>query len=165
MSHKQVLQVGIAVVLVMLFLVGCGGSAPTAVSEAPAATSAPEQVATPTPAPPTPTFTPAATTGHVKGVFIDPNTQQPFVAKQIFLPLAEEKADGTFSISLEIGKTLETKADNSGAFLFEDVPPGKYGLSVFTGFNVSTMRDEKGAFRVFEVAAGQVVDLGNIPVQ
>jgi WD40 repeat protein len=66
MSHKQALQVGVAVVLVMLFLVGCGGSAPATVVEAPAATSAPEQptaTSTPepptaTPIPPTPTSTP-----------------------------------------------------------------------------------------------------------
>ena len=64
-----------------------------------------------------------------------------------------------------MGKTLETKADDSGAFLFEDVPPGNYGLSVFTGFNVSSVYDEQGAFLVFEVAAGQVVDLGNVSVQ
>lgn len=54
----------------MSFLVGCGGSTPTAVSEAPAATSAPEQAAatptpeplaaTPTPEPPTETPIPAA---------------------------------------------------------------------------------------------------------
>jgi hypothetical protein len=41
MSHQQVLQVGITVILVILFLVGCGISAPTAVSEAPAATPEP----------------------------------------------------------------------------------------------------------------------------
>jgi hypothetical protein len=55
MSHKQVLQLVIAVILVISFLVGCGGSTPTPVSEAPAATSAPEQAATLTPEPPTPT--------------------------------------------------------------------------------------------------------------
>jgi hypothetical protein len=68
MSHKQVLQLAIAVILVISFLVGCGESTPTAVSEAPAATSEPEQpVATPTPEPPTitpipkpPTETPTA---------------------------------------------------------------------------------------------------------
>jgi hypothetical protein len=72
MSRQQVLQVGITAALVILFLVGCGGSAPTAVSEAPAATSAPEQAAatptsepppaTPTPEPPTPTPEPPTDT-------------------------------------------------------------------------------------------------------
>jgi hypothetical protein len=44
-------------------LIGCGGNAPTAVSEAPAATSAPEQAAaTPTPVPPTSTPEPPTAT-------------------------------------------------------------------------------------------------------
>lgn len=69
MSRQHVLQVGTAV-LVFLFLVGCEGSAPTAVSEAPVATSVPEQAAatlTPepppsTPEPPTDTPTPESPT-------------------------------------------------------------------------------------------------------
>jgi hypothetical protein len=49
MNHKQVLQSVIVVILGILFLVGCGGTAPTPAAEAPTATSAPEQaVATPT---------------------------------------------------------------------------------------------------------------------
>src|SRR3990172_8165640 len=56
MSRQQRLPLGIAVLLFMLFLVGCGSTAPTSVSEAPAATSTPESpAATPTPIPPTPT--------------------------------------------------------------------------------------------------------------
>jgi hypothetical protein len=59
MSHQKLLQQVTEVILVMLFLVGCGGPAATPVSEAPAATSAPGQAAaTPTPEPPTPTPTP-----------------------------------------------------------------------------------------------------------
>lgn len=59
MSRQQVLLLEITAILVMSFLVGCGGSAPTPVSEAPAATSVPEQAAaTPTPEPPPATPTP-----------------------------------------------------------------------------------------------------------
>lgn len=59
MSRQQVLQVGIAVILVVSFLVGCGGGAPTAVSEAPAVTPTPKPpTLTPTPEPPTATSTP-----------------------------------------------------------------------------------------------------------
>lgn len=43
MSHKQVLQLVIALFLAISFLVGCGGSASTTESEVPAATSTPEQ--------------------------------------------------------------------------------------------------------------------------
>jgi len=69
MSHKQVLQSVIAVILVMSFLVGCGGSAPTAVSEAPVATSTPEQ-ATPTPTPERPTPTPVPSTITLQKVYL-----------------------------------------------------------------------------------------------
>jgi hypothetical protein len=47
MSHQKSLKLIIAVILVLSFLVGCGGSTPDPVSEAPAST--------PTPKPPTPT--------------------------------------------------------------------------------------------------------------
>ena len=93
MSHKQVLQVGIAVVLVMLFLVGCGGSAPTAVSEAPAVTSAPEQAAaTPTSEPPTSTPTPEPPTG----------TPTPTV----FQPQSDAVLTGVIEVSEDVGGAI-----------------------------------------------------------
>lgn len=59
MSRQRV-PLFFVLMVVTFFLVGCGGSAPTAVVEAPAATSAPEQAATstPEPLPDTPTPTP-----------------------------------------------------------------------------------------------------------
>jgi hypothetical protein len=59
MSHRQVLQPVITAMLVVLFLVGCRSAVPSAVSEAPAATSTSKPLtATPTPEPPTATLTP-----------------------------------------------------------------------------------------------------------
>jgi hypothetical protein len=59
---RKLLQLVIGSTSVILLLVGCRGSAPSAVSEAPMATSAPEQpIATPTPVLPTPTELPTAT--------------------------------------------------------------------------------------------------------
>jgi len=55
MSRQQTLPLGIAVMLVIFFLVGCGGGTPNPAAEAPAATSEPGQAATSTPEPPTPT--------------------------------------------------------------------------------------------------------------
>lgn len=56
MSHQKSLKLIIAVILVLSFLVGCGGSVPAPQSEAPAATSTPEPpTATPTLGAPTPT--------------------------------------------------------------------------------------------------------------
>ncbi len=55
MDRQQVLQVWITLVLASVFLIGCGGSAPTAISEVPTATPIPTEppTATPTPVPPT----------------------------------------------------------------------------------------------------------------
>ena len=58
MSVRQLLQGGITIILIILFLVGCGGNAPTSVSATPAAAAAPEQVPTPTSEPATPTTEP-----------------------------------------------------------------------------------------------------------
>lgn len=197
MSRQQVLPVVIAVILVILFLVGCGGSTPTAVSEAPAATSTPEQAAatptpklptptpepptatsapeqptatptpvpptaTPTPEPPTPTFTPAATTGQVKGTLVDEETQQPIVGKQVLLPAAAEESDGRVSLSVTSDTRLDIKTDDSGTFLAENVAPGKYGL--MAGM-MATLTDKEGNYIVFEVKAGETVDLGTLPVK
>lgn len=86
MSRQQMLLLGIAVSLVVFFLVGCGSGAPTAISEAPAATSAPEQAAatsepptatsvppTATPVPPTPTPEPPTPTPTLTVVQPQPN--------------------------------------------------------------------------------------------
>lgn len=165
MNHRKLLQQVIGVMLVMLFLVGCGSATPAPVAETPTATPTPiPPAATPTPEPPTPTFTPAATTGQVKGRLVDEKTQQPIVEKQVFLPLAEE-TNGQVSISFA-ADTPETRSDSSGVFLFEDIPPGKYGLGAYLGgFTPSTLVKEQGGLIVFEVTAGQVIDLGTIPVK
>lgn len=127
MSRQRVLQVGIAV-LVLLFLVGCGGSAPTAVSEVPAATSEPEQAVvtstlvpptstpepatptpepptdTPTPEPPTATPTPEPPTATPTPAIINP---QPGITLTGNLKDSEGKDSGTINfIVSEDGKSI-----------------------------------------------------------
>ena len=117
--------------LVVLLLTGCGG--------APA-----EPTATPTPAPPTTTPTPTATTGQVRGILVDEDTQQPVVVKNLHLPIAEETASG---VSLNFtGDDPRTETDDSGAFIFENVPPGKYGLTATFGFTPSPLTNDEGVF-------------------
>ena len=79
MTSRKLLQQTLGLTLVVLLLTGCGG--------APA-----EPTATPTPAPPTATPTPTATTGQVRGILVDEDTQQPVVVKNLHLPIAEETA-------------------------------------------------------------------------
>ena len=90
-----------AVVLVILFLVGCGNTAPTPVSEAPAATSAPEQAAaTSTPEPPTatpifPTATPVPPTPTPEPPTATPIPPTPTPEPATATPAPPELTDGT----------------------------------------------------------------------
>lgn len=66
MSYQKWLQQVIGVMLVTVFLVGCGATAATSVSEAPVATSTlVPSAATPTPEPPTATPTPVPTSSPI----------------------------------------------------------------------------------------------------
>lgn len=124
MSRQQTLLLGIVVILVMLFLVGCGGPAVTPVSEAPTATSVPEQAATstpespedtptpqepppdtPTPEPPTATLTPKPPTTTPTPV---PPTETPTPA------VVNPQAGATFSGDLE-----SSEATSSGTINFK----------------------------------------------
>lgn len=79
MSRQRV-PLFFVLMLVILFLVGCGESAPTAVSEAPAVTSAPEQaVATPTPELPTLTPEPPTATPMPEPPAATPTPEPPTV--------------------------------------------------------------------------------------
>lgn len=118
MSREQVLQVGTTVVLALLFLVGCAGSAPAVVSEAPAAKSAPEQAtstpeppaATPTPEPATttPTPEPLPATGGEAG--IDPlEVGDPEWGRELFADRHQTRCEGCHSLdgsTFRVGPSL-----------------------------------------------------------
>jgi len=144
----------IGVTLIMLLLVGCGAPAATPVSEAPAATSTPvPSAATPTPEPPTttltpvpptptptpvpptstpvPTDTPVPTTGTVKGILVQTDTQRPLADYDVRLFQAVSE-DGQVAIP-ELGTVnekpvSETVTDEAGRFIFEEIEPGSYVL-------------------------------------
>lgn len=157
MSRQQTLPLGIAVLLFMLFLVGCGSTAPTSVSEAPAATSTPESpAATPTPIPPTPTPTPIPSTptltpvsstptpsipaGTIQGTLINAATGKPLSGDLALLLAweAEQDPSGGEITNLEapfIGGNpfLQIIVDEKGAFTLSDIPEDKYLLILFVG--------------------------------
>jgi hypothetical protein len=96
MNSRQELQLIIAAILVMSFLVGCGNTVPTFVAEAPPPASTPEpRAATPTPKPPTATPT---------------------------LGLANPQADATLTGEIEVSKiadsgTINLKVSEDGTSL------------------------------------------------
>jgi hypothetical protein len=103
------LFLGIAVTMVMLFVVGCGSGASTPVSEAPAAASTPESAAatsppeppaaTPTPVPPTETPTPS---------FANPQPGATFTGD---IKSSETKDKGTINLIVSEDGTSITQVD------------------------------------------------------
>jgi hypothetical protein len=85
------LQLLIAVILLILFLVGCGNTASTPIAEVPAATSEPEQAAatsTPTPEP-TPTLEPPTSTPEPPTVTPTPTSPLPTATPTISIPIPD----------------------------------------------------------------------------
>jgi hypothetical protein len=100
------------------------------------------------------------TTGDVKGTILD-SSGQPTVGGSVSLLMmegAENEPQPGPGEELPGATIVET-----GAFLIRDVPPGTYALAVYAsagGF--MTLSDEQGNALPFDVAAGQVVDLGRM---
>jgi hypothetical protein len=129
--------------VVVFFLAGCGGSVPTAVSEAPAATSAPEQAAatpepstatpvpptatpvppTPTPEPPTATPTPSGPkAGHWEGkpsVSLEVTTDGNIRDFKITFPFGPSQKDCT----LQMQDTIIVEADGTFVRTASGTPP------------------------------------------
>jgi len=114
MSRQKTLPLGIAVVLVILFLVGCGGPAATPVSEAPAAAESPP--ITPTPEPPTATPTTEPPTATPTPI---PPTATP-------TPSCDLECVGSKGPSLEIGITCETGEFSSTTRSWDEQIDGKW---------------------------------------
>jgi hypothetical protein len=53
----------------------------------------------------------------------------------------------------------------TGKFLFTDVKPGQYAIIIWTPFGGNPLTDVKGDSLIFTVNAGEVTDLGVIPIQ
>ena len=127
MSRQQTLSLGIVLILVMLFLMGCGGSAPT-VSEAPAATSAPEQEAISTPEPPTSTPEPPPDTPTP-----EPPTDTPTPEPPTDTPtpaIINPEPGTTFTGAMEISQPGDEGTAESGSLEFTITDDGKALASV-----------------------------------
>lgn len=170
MNRHKFLQLVIDVTLVTLFLVGCG---------APAAAFTPvltTRTATPVPPISTPTAIPTAeptvmsapsTTGIVHGVVINESTGQPVTNTRVALGIVEYDKDRNpvrYQISAKEGK-IENSAytDATGAFTIE-APPDNYVLLSPGGSTSDKMARVSGTALIIEVAVGQTVDLGKIPM-
>ena len=166
MSSRKLVEQTIGLTLVVLLLAGCERA-----QVEPTATWTPvSPITTPTPVPPTATpvlltHTPAPTTGQVKGVLVGKATRNPVKAPLTLIPV-EMKSDGSFTLPLNPGDlAIEGNSDDSGAFLFEDLQPGHYAMSTMIGGLGAALKDQEGDLVIIQVEAGQIVDLGEIPVR
>ncbi len=98
---------------------------------------------------------------QVKGVLIVKNAGDPISGAVLRLWKVTDTSDGLEFTTAE-HPVAETKTEQTGAFLFTDVPPGRYLLE---GNGTVYLEDvalnlEKYAWSGIDVVAGQVVDLG-----
>jgi len=146
MSHRKLLQQMIGVTLVMLLLVGCGAPGSTPVPPTSTPTPIPP-TATPVPPtltatlpPPTPTLTPipTSTTGIIRGRLVHHESKNALGDRAVLLhPAQIEESTGRTAIPMGdqvyLGTQLvvvsETRSDEQGFFVFDEVLPGSYALS------------------------------------
>jgi hypothetical protein len=167
MTGGQLLRQTFSLMLIVLLLVGCGG-----VPVEPTATPAPTPVpptATPilptaTPMPPTatpipPTATPTPTTGTVLGVLINQATGEP-LAEVSIQPLCPGELVQEWVVT-----------DEQGAFTLSNVPPAECLIALSVEEHpvhkvpiMFFLADTEGNNAIFKIEAGQIIDLGEVPV-
>lgn len=142
MSHKEVLPRCLGLMLVTLFVAGCGASP-----------------AQPTPTLISPTATPTVSLGEIKGQLVSSGGSS-VGGRSLGLWKTACGGSGGFQKMEETG--LKTKSDESGAFLFEDVPPGCYTMFVEISLQKNPLTTGSG-MALIEVLPGETSDLGSIP--
>ncbi len=158
-----------AVAILMIasaWLTGCGASAtPTPVESIIATPDEAQAAISPQPTPdpfldsglPTPASSDVAVVGGVLVRDGYPGDTKLQLARVI------RSEDGTPLIASAGDKTSPTTVtDEYGQFVFTDVPPDTYGLVLVTPLGSVLFRDDTGANLLFDVEAGEVLDIGEI---
>jgi hypothetical protein len=150
-------RIDAVLVLSVILLVGCAVSEPTATSM-PTDTPPPTVTSTPSPTP---------TTGQVKGVLVNKSTDQAVTTARANLVPVEVGDDGAIVYSADLlAERTMSMGVTSGVFLFEDVKPGHYLITVNIGGGMPlNLEDDQGTRIVLHIEAGQVIDLGKLPVE
>lgn len=109
--------------------------------------------------------------GAITGQFVDyasgkPVAERPFYLGEVSsLEAREGGQDSQFAVMVP-GTSLQTTSDKDGRFAFLDVEPGTYVFVVWTPSNswvVSAPEGEESIVVIVE--AGEVTDLGTIPIE
>ncbi|MCB0017390.1 MAG: hypothetical protein KDE09_06320 [Anaerolineales bacterium] len=108
---------------------------------------------------------PGADFGSVGGIMVREISGEGFIPlTPIEVALAEVKFLDTGEPGYLAHSDESLKADlpGTGIFIFNNVPPGQYGLVIDMGFTQLLALDENGETLLFDVEAGQILDLGHI---
>lgn len=110
---------------------------------------------------------PGADFGAVGGIMVREITGEGFIPlTPVEVSLAEVKLLDTGEPGYLAHNDDSQRADlpGTGIFIFNNVPPGQYGLVIDMGFSQLLALDENGETLLFDVEAGQILDLGHIYV-
>jgi hypothetical protein len=150
-------------------LAGCGGE--PAPFESPLSTPLPEASpvapgtapATGAPALPTPSSSDLATVGGILIVDQLEGVSLPRADAQLYLARVIRATTGEASLARFDEKTSPAATtDSNGAFVFTDVPPDTYGLAIWSPMGSALILTQEGEDLLFEVKAGDQMDLGEI---
>ncbi len=95
------------------------------------------------------------------------NTSQPYIITLYLastIPASDASKPPVVNFSRQTDP-IATFEKSSGRFMFSDVAPGKYALVVSPGPESYFIQDSSGNTLIIEVQAGQVTDLGVIPIK
>lgn len=108
---------------------------------------------------------PGADFGSIGGIMVREISGEGFIPlTPIEVALAEVKLldTGEPGYLAHNDESLRAELPGTGIFIFNNVPPGQYGLVIDMGFTQLLALDENGETLLFNVEAGQVLDLGHI---
>lgn len=123
-----------------------------------------ESIPTPTPIIiPTPSEGLSIVTGLL---LIDGEESRPYISV-LYLGSTLKSSDPSFPPMIALSESDDPQAMQdplTGRFLFTDVKPGTYALVIWTPASSFPILDETGQHLLIEVQAGEVKDLGVIPI-
>jgi len=112
---------------------------------------------------------PSADTAIVYGqLTANDGTGRSFLAGDVYLaPVIYSQGEMEIPfVSLDIDNDPKaSQRTKNHQFLFVDVAPGTYGIVIHTPVNDYVVLDDVEGFRYVEVSAGDVIDLGVIPIE
>lgn len=176
MKKKSLFRWGYLIVVVLLLLGGCVDSAPeVTITQSPPTTpraqdstvgsEATSPVATPVPDLPGWDAEPSSGKATVRGYIRI--TQSTVLLGELFLAKSVPTSEPGINL-LELDEATTPRAlieRDSGQFIFTDIEPGEYGLIVWEPMNSFPVNDpDTQQTLFFEVKAGEIVDLGVLPV-